>query len=231
MARPSQGKPAKCISHPNHFTLHANRRHEYDKAPSTLLGRQIQKEAERCPRCCHSSFVSDRPRPHALRSILSTHSFFLHTSMYVALSPTSLQTASASLAALSLSSPTVSHRSAHSAQPTQVPQTMSKGGSEPEPPSVDDTHLSTSPPQSHTPLASNSVNGTKSGRKRGTIFTCESCSKVVLFPSKTTRMSCVVAWLTLIWCAHPGLSPSVMFDETSLGTYPSMAGSLQVCVE
>ncbi|KAG8221673.1 hypothetical protein J3R82DRAFT_1958 [Butyriboletus roseoflavus] len=94
--------------------------------------------------------------------------------------PTSLQTASASLAALSLSSPTAaSHRSIPGPQPIQVPRaTFTKRTSEPEPASVDDIHLSLSPPQSHTPLASNSVNVVRSGRKRGTIFTCESCSKV-----------------------------------------------------
>ncbi|KAF8132877.1 hypothetical protein EV363DRAFT_1449078 [Boletus edulis] len=98
--------------------------------------------------------------------------------------PTSVQTASASLAALSLSSPVVSHRPVHGAQPIQVPRAASaKGTSEPDPASVDDSHLSVSPPQSHTTIPSNSVNGIKSGRKRGTIFTCESCSKVYRHPS------------------------------------------------
>ncbi|KAG6376555.1 hypothetical protein JVT61DRAFT_1530 [Boletus reticuloceps] len=98
--------------------------------------------------------------------------------------PTSVQTASASFAALSLSSPAVSHRPVHGAQPIQVPRAASaKGTSEPDPASVDDSHLSVSPPQSHTTIPSNSVNGIKSGRKRGTIFTCESCSKVYRHPS------------------------------------------------
>ncbi|KAI9567822.1 hypothetical protein HD554DRAFT_837521 [Boletus coccyginus] len=102
--------------------------------------------------------------------------------------PTTVQTASASFAALSLSSPTVSHRPVQGVQPIQVPgATSAHSAPEFEPASVDDSHLSASPPQSqsqsHIPLASSSINVAKSGRKRGTIFTCESCSKVYRHPS------------------------------------------------
>lgn len=152
------------------------------------------------------------------------------------LSPTTVQTASASFAALSLSSPTVSHRPVQGVQPIQVPgATSAHSAPEFEPASVDDSHLSASPPQSqsqsHIPLASSSINVAKSGRKRGTIFTCESCSKVGPFSLRPLILSHVVAWLNLTGCARPGLPTSLVFDQTPMGTYPSMAGGVQVCVE
>ncbi|KAF9220378.1 hypothetical protein BS17DRAFT_349673 [Gyrodon lividus] len=101
-------------------------------------------------------------------------------------SPASLQTASAlsSLAALSLASPTVSHRSANGAQqplPIETPATSTNVVFEPG--SVDDQEFSASLPPSQSVTSSNSGNVTKSGKRRGTIFTCESCSKVYRHPS------------------------------------------------
>ncbi|KIJ15814.1 hypothetical protein PAXINDRAFT_168820 [Paxillus involutus ATCC 200175] len=102
------------------------------------------------------------------------------------LSPASLQTTSAlsSLAALSLASPTVSHLSVNGAQKSlqMEPPASSTNGTF-EPGNVDDNELSTSLPLSQSVPGSSSGNATKSGKKRGTIFTCESCSKVYRHPS------------------------------------------------
>ncbi|KIK97569.1 hypothetical protein PAXRUDRAFT_210804 [Paxillus rubicundulus Ve08.2h10] len=102
------------------------------------------------------------------------------------LSPASLQTASAlsSLAALSLVSPTVSHISVNGAQKSlqiEPPTTSTNGTCEPG--SVGDNELSTSLPLSQSVPGPGSGNATRGGKKRGTVFTCESCSKVYRHPS------------------------------------------------
>jgi len=51
------------------------------------------------------------------------------------------------------------------------------------------------------------------------------------FSLRQLVLSHVVAWLNLTGCARPGLPTSLVFNQTPLGTYPSMAGSVQVCVE
>ncbi|KIJ64002.1 hypothetical protein HYDPIDRAFT_175740 [Hydnomerulius pinastri MD-312] len=104
-------------------------------------------------------------------------------------SPASLQTASAlaSLATLSLTSPTVSHaaipQSLNGAQqplPILAPANSTIGTLEPS--SMDDKEFPNSLPTA-TGVLSAGASITKSGKKRGTIFTCESCSKVYRHPS------------------------------------------------
>lgn len=96
-------------------------------------------------------------------------------------SPASLLSTSTSLAALSLSSPTMSNKSsvAQSANGTQrsLPVTSAQV-------STDDTSQVGSV-DDKTPAALQAGNGafSRAGRKRGTVFTCESCSKVYRHPS------------------------------------------------
>lgn len=96
-------------------------------------------------------------------------------------SPASLLSTSTSLAALSLSSPTMSnkHSVAQSANGTQqsLPATTTQV-------SIDDTSRvgSVDDKIPATPQAGNGTFG-RAGRKRGTVFTCESCSKVYRHPS------------------------------------------------
>ena len=97
----------------------------------------------------------------------------------------SLQNTSTSLAALSLSSPTISH----------TPITPAANG----------TQQHTLPIMTSIPITTEDVAGSaddktlvlggngniaRTGRKRGTVFTCESCSKVCLYP----QVSSLLTW-------------------------------------
>ncbi|KAF9237461.1 hypothetical protein BU15DRAFT_76006 [Melanogaster broomeanus] len=100
-------------------------------------------------------------------------------------STVSLQTTSAlsSLAALSLASPAMSHRSVNGAQQSLPNQTLATSTNATfESGSLDDKEPSASLAQSSV-LGPTSGTVSKSGKKRGTIFTCESCSKVYRHPS------------------------------------------------
>ncbi|KAH7890238.1 hypothetical protein F5I97DRAFT_676 [Phlebopus sp. FC_14] len=99
--------------------------------------------------------------------------------------PASLQNV-ASMAALSLSSPTMANSAVPTngtRQPLPISASAKSTDDDIHPQSVDDREPSISLPAVQGVLGSNTGSVTRSGRKRGTTFTCESCSKVYRHPS------------------------------------------------
>lgn len=162
----------------------------------------------------------------------------LPESMYSLFRPAMLQSASAtlsSLASLSLSG---------TPPPQSIPQTgtsftsasgMITSSSYAPVPKIetrdDDVvpdEASAAPPLK-TEISGAGISVTKTGKKRGTIFKCESCSKVRGFHRMRLQPQPVAGGIARLTHARlSGLPTPFLLDQAPLGTFSSLARSLQV---